>query len=270
MTPRLPTAEFSSLVYGPGGVAVDDPAEAFHEASSLYPNIAPDRLSVLLELARRPELHETLVRASRLQPNRPGIDLPRRSLPRTGLRDLLVRRESGLGSRRVLLGLRDLGVVLAASYGAVERRPGLLRRPVPSGGALYPLELYVVPLEVEGLDDAAYHYDPFHHRLERLSARPEKDVSAAVVDPALVDAASAFVVVTAMFWRSRFKYGLRAYRFALLEAGHTIQNAVLAATALGVPALPLGGFYDRRVDALVGADGLAEAAVYALLLGGRA
>jgi SagB-type dehydrogenase family enzyme len=72
-----------------------------------------------------------------------------------------------------------------------------------------------------------------------------------------------------MFWRSRFKYGLRGYRFALLEAGHVVQNLVLAATALGLPALPLGGWYDRRVDELVGADGLDEATVYVVLLGGR-
>jgi len=89
-----------------------------------------------------------------------------------------------------------------------------------------------------------------------------------LVDPALVDGAAALLVVTAMFWRSRFKYGARGYRFALLESGHVVQNAVLAATALGLPALPLGGFYDRRIDELVGADGLDEATVYALLLGG--
>jgi SagB-type dehydrogenase family enzyme len=76
-------------------------------------------------------------------------------------------------------------------------------------------------------------------------------------------------VITAMFWRSRFKYGLRGYRFALLEAGHVVQNIALAATALRIPALPLGGFYDRRVDDVVGADGLDEATVYAVLLGGR-
>ena len=76
------------------------------------------------------------------------------------------------------------------------------------------------------------------------------------------------VVVTAMFWRSRFKYGARGYRFALLEAGHLAQNAVLASTALDLPALPLGGFYDRRLDRLVGADGLDEATVHAIVLGG--
>ena len=50
----------------------------------------------------------------------------------------------------------------------------------------------------------------------------------------------------------------------------SIQNAVLAATELGLPALPLGGFYDRLLDRLVGADSLDEAAVHALVIGGAA
>jgi SagB-type dehydrogenase family enzyme len=90
-----------------------------------------------------------------------------------------------------------------------------------------------------------------------------------VVDGDLVDRASALVVVTGCFWRSRFKYGLRGYRFVLLEAGHVVQNACLMAAALRLSALPLGGFYDRSFDELVGADGLDEASVYALMLGGR-
>ena len=39
-------------------------------------------------------------------------------------------------------------------------------RTVPSGGALYPLELYVAARRVDGLDEALYHYDPLRHVLE--------------------------------------------------------------------------------------------------------
>ena len=45
---------------------------------------------------------------------------------------------------------------------------------------------------------------------------------------------------------------------------------MLAAAAFDVPALPLGGFYDAQVDALVDADGVEESVVYAVALGGRA
>ncbi|HUK45875.1 MAG TPA: nitroreductase family protein, partial [Gaiellaceae bacterium] len=111
------------------------------------------------------------------------------------------------------------------------------------------------------LDLAALPVGGFHDR--RLD-----DLRAALVEPRLAEVTAALMVVTGVFWRSRFKYGQRGYRFALLEAGHLVQNAVLAAADLDLAALPVGGFHDRRLDDLVGADSLGEAALYALVLGG--
>jgi SagB-type dehydrogenase family enzyme len=87
-------------------------------------------------------------------------------------------------------------------------------------------------------------------------------------DELLVPSA-AVAMISAVFWRSRFKYGARAYRFALLEAGHVAQNFLLAATALALAACPVGGFFDRRVDAFLGIDGLYEASLYLLPVGAR-
>jgi SagB-type dehydrogenase family enzyme len=265
----VPTAEFASLVYGAEGAAADDPAEAFHEASRLYPHIAPGRLAAMIGLARSAELQQTVVRSSRTHKHRPGIELVHGALPGVSLRAVLALRRSSSAPDRRLLSLRDLGAVLEASYAAGPRESELVRRAVPSGGALYPLELYVLALALEGVEPSTLHYNPFRHRLELLGSLDVAAAGAALVDPALTEEAAALVVVTAMFWRSRFKYGLRGYRFALIEAGHVVQNALLVAAGLGLPALPLGGFYDRRLDALVGADGLDEASVYALVLGGR-
>lgn len=266
----VPTSQFASLVYGAAGVAADDPAEAFHEASRLYPNIAPAQLAVLLELAGSSELQETVARSSRTHGHRPGIDLPDPLPLRERFDDLARRRRSARAGMARPIRLVELSTVLAACHVATDLPGGAKRRPIPSGGALYPLELYTVPLAVSGLDRGVYHYDPFRHRLAFLDPLRWADVREAFVDPGLVDAASALLVVSAMFWRSRCKYGPRGYRFALLEAGHLAQNALLAATALDLPALPVGGFYDRRLDALIGADGLDQATVYALVLGGSA
>ena len=260
-----PTAEFASLVYGSSGVSLDDPAEAFHEASRLYPDVAPGRLTALRELARNPELQRTVARSSRTHDHRPGIDLSSTRLGRARLHEAISARRSRAPSTPAQLSRVRLSALLEAAY-----RSSGGRRPVPSGGALYPLELYVAALAVEGVDPGVYHYHPFRHRLERLRGLERAEVAAALVDPQLAEHAAALLVVTAMFWRSRFKYGLRGYRFALLEAGHVMQNAVLAAAAMRLPALPLGGFYDCKLDELVGGDGLEEASLYALLLGGRA
>jgi SagB-type dehydrogenase family enzyme len=135
---------------------------------------------------------------------------------------------------------------------------------VPSGGALYPLEVYVALRR-----DGVHRYDPGLHTLEEHEhGDPWPALEAACPLPGLLDGGSAALLLLAVFGRTRFKYGQRGYRFALLEAGHVVQNVALAAAALDVPALPLGGFYDAQVDELVGADGLEESVVYGVVLGG--
>jgi SagB-type dehydrogenase family enzyme len=260
-----PTAEFASLVYGDAGASLDDAAEAFHEASSLYPGVAPHRLQTIVELTRNPALQETVARASFTREHLPPVDLPAEALGEMRFGDVLAARASRRPAAPAMLPLGAVSTVAGAAYRAANGR-----RPVPSGGALYPLELYICAVAVDGVEPGAYHYHPYRHRLHRLRAIERSDMRRCLVDDELGDRLAALLVITGMFWRARFKYGLRGYRFALLEAGHVMQNAVLAAAALGVPAVPLGGFFDREVDGLVGADSLNEASLYVLALGGAA
>jgi SagB-type dehydrogenase family enzyme len=265
VTRVVPTAQFASIVYGTRGVSLADPAEIFHEASRLYPNVAPVRLEVLEELRRDGELARSAARSSRTHDHRDGVILPVPRELRGRLGEVIARRRSELPGVLRPISLRDLATVLAASYAAAPHGSGL-RRPVPSAGALYPLEVYVVAPAVSGVDPGVYHYDPFRHRLAVLRPLRFADLREALVDQTLADGAAALLVVTGVFWRSRFKYGVRGYRFTLLEAGHLVQNALLASTDLELAALPLGGFHDALLDRLVGADGLDESSLYALAL----
>jgi SagB-type dehydrogenase family enzyme len=266
--PVLPTAQFASLVYGERGVQLDDPAETFHEASRLYPNVAPERLDVLTELSRGAELARTTSRSGRTHDHRPAVALPSPLPLRIRLGEAIERRRSTPPGVLRPIRARELATILSCSYAAGGGADRQLRRPVPSAGALYPLELYVVAQAVGGIDPGVYHFSPFRHTLARLRPLDRSRLRASLAEPGLADEAAAIVVVTAVFWRSRFKYGQRGYRFTLLEAGHLVQNAVLAATQLDLSALPLGGFYDRGLDEIVGADGLDEASVHVLILGG--
>jgi SagB-type dehydrogenase family enzyme len=99
---------------------------------------------------------------------------------------------------------------------------------------------------------------------------PTAELAEATVYREPATACAVFLTVTATFWRTRFKYGLRGYRFALLEAGHVVQNALFAATSLGLAAVPLAGFYDSRMDALLGLDGVEESTLYAVAIGPEA
>jgi SagB-type dehydrogenase family enzyme len=173
------------------------------------------------------------------------------------------------------LKLEWLARLLLCSYGVTrDNSDTAYPRPfrvIPSGGALYPLELYVAARRVEGLDPGLYHYDPEAHELDVLDLGDHLDrLGPYLVQQDLAVEAAAAVLVSAVFFRSTFKYGDRGYRFALIEAGHLAQNALLVAGEMGVSAAPIGGYLDRGVDRLLGLDGIDESVVYQLLLGGRA
>ena len=52
--------------------------------------------------------------------------------------------------------------------------------------------------------------------------------------------------------RTAAKYGDRAERYTLLEAGHVTQNLLLQATALGLGAVPIGAFGELEVQQALG------------------
>jgi SagB-type dehydrogenase family enzyme len=254
---ELPTVQFASFAYGRTAATID-PAEDFHEAAKLYPSFAARQLS----LSEHPALSASMRRSSRRHPHRRRVSLAPAPLHRARLEATLRARRSLPPAPGSTLELADLAA-LATAY---EADPGTGLRAVPSGGALYPLELYLLARRVGGLSAGTYHLDPFDRALELLG-EGTPDLAGAFVDESVADNAAAIAVVTGVFSRSRCKYGLRGYRFALLEAGHLMQTLLLLTTALGIDALPLGGFYDAALDRLVRANGVDESVVYAVALG---
>lgn len=266
----VPTVRLTHVT-GIDDVVTPDPTEDYHEASRMYPGVIDPLVQGGARLERSRELRIAATRSVKRHPGRDVVSLPPPDLRGVALADALAGRRSvrQYGNRELALG--ELATLLYSAYGVTERTPGTTQslRVAPSGGALYPLELYVACSRVRGAEHALYHYDPLRHCLELL--RPldtEDELGPLTPYPELLAPSAAVILVTAVFWRSRFKYGARAYRFTLIEAGHAAQGLLLAAAALGLATVPLGGFYDRFVDAFLGIDGLHEAAIYLLPVGG--
>jgi SagB-type dehydrogenase family enzyme len=255
-------------IYGEEGVSLDDPAETFHEASRISCVALDHRSRGPSLLEHSPELRATVARAAARRSYASTIELPRSELPRAPLGEVVVHRRSQRSFQEQPVSLAQLSVLLQMGYGVTGTGPGEVRfRSVPSGGALYPLDLYAATPAVSGLEERLHHFDPLRGCLELLGPVRRAQLAPLTPYPELVADASVVVFVTATFWRSRFKYGQRGYRFALLEAGHVAQNLLLAATALGLASVPLGGFFDRQVNDLLGVDGLHEAALYVIPAG---
>jgi SagB-type dehydrogenase family enzyme len=267
----LATARVAALI-GADELDGPDPTEDYHEASRIYAGCADPHVTGAQRLETSLELRVSTTRSVKRHHHLPFVPLPPAELGEVPLAVALAARRSRrtFGERPVTVA--ELATLLHAAYGVTGELAGTpqLLRTAPSGGALYPLELYVLPRRVVSLEASLYHYDPLRHVLERLAALPV--VAGADLSPygELLERCGAVIAITAMFWRSRFKYGHRAYRFTLLEAGHVAQNVLLAAASLGLAAVPLGGFYDRTVDALLGVDGLHEASLYLVPVGSAA
>jgi len=266
----IQTVRWVPWLYGGDEPPLDDPAEAYHEASKVYPSTAgrDARGAALLQTSE--EMRRSTGRAVRRWSQVAAVQLPPPALPRVPLAAALNARASERTFSEEPFALAELATLLWAAYGVSHESQDLPLRTAPSGGALYPLELYALVLRVEELAQGLYHYDPLRHVLEPLveAVEPAR-VDALTAYPELVSPAGAVLFVTALFWRSRFKYGLRGYRFVLLEAGHVGQNVLLAASALGAAAVPIGGVFDRRVEELLEVDGVDESLVYALSVGRR-
>jgi SagB-type dehydrogenase family enzyme len=265
----VPTVRLAAVL-GAQDIATADATEDYHEASRMYHEIVDPLVLGAARLERSRTMRVSATRSVKRHAHLPFLELPPADLGQVTLSAAIERRRSirTFGDRA--LRLQELATILHAGYGvtaSVGDTPQAVRT-VPSGGALYPLELYVACRNVQGIEPALHHYDPLRHGLELL--RP-LDGGQALDELSpyheLLESSAAFVLVTAMFWRSRFKYGARAYRFTLLEAGHVGQNLVLAVAALGLAAVPLGGFFDRRVDSFLEIDGLHEASLYLLPIG---
>ncbi len=156
------------------------------------------------------------------------------------LEEALTRRRSIREFREEGLTSEEISQLLWAGQGVTDSR-GF--RTAPSAGALYPLELYVATGE------GVYHYLPQSHRLAMLSPEDSRlrlwEVG--LKQDALREA-PVIIVMAAVYARTEAKYGPRAERYVCLEAGHAAQNILLQATALDLGAVPIGAFYDQKVQ----------------------
>jgi len=120
------------------------------------------------------------------------------------------------------------------------------RRAYPSAGARFPIEIYPVVFNVEGLKPGAYHYNSNNHSLELLI---EKDLGKSTSDfvSSFIENPAMALIMTAVIPRSEVKYGLKAYPFSLIEAGHIGQNIYLLSTKYNLGCCAIGGYVDETI-----------------------
>ena len=163
--------------------------------------------------------------------------------------DSLERRVSSRSFTGEAIAWKDLAeIVRACRVADASRDPE--RRTYPSGGARFPVEVYLIVLRVDGLEPGAYHYAMSAGALEQLWKQDLSAREAEIVSPYVSGAAGA-LVMTSVMARSEVKYGLKAYPYALIEAGHMGQNFALACARTGVGCCSIGGFVNDSLSEIL-------------------
>lgn len=189
---------------------------------------------------------------------------------------------SGRKSRRVFakdpVTLTELAYLLWATQGirnTVQTEVEITFRYVPSAGSRHPLETYLFLNQVEGVQPGLYHYRADLHLLEKIHCDKQytEELKSALCDQNFAATAPVLFVWSAIPYRCEWRYGLKAAKYILLDAGHACENLYLAAENIGLGVCAVGAYDQDLLDELLGfmpgpsAEPEYECAVYAAAVG---
>jgi len=142
----------------------------------------------------------------------------------------------------------QLSQILWAAQGSSDARGRY--RTVPSAGATYPLETFIVCGQncIEEIDKGVYHYNIGSHSLTLHHAGDVRfELAEVALDQEFIYQAPVDIVICALYERTTLYYGRRGERYVHIEVGHAGQNIYLQATALGLATVATGAFSDEQV-----------------------
>ena len=162
-----------------------------------------------------------------------------------------------------------LSKLLVCSYGltaaiSTNAEPHYLRSS-PSAGGLYPAEVYLISRGTSELPPGLYNYQARTHTLVNFWQDQVWTAlqSACFWNPVLENTQLA-IVISAVFFRSVWRYQDRAYRRIFLDTGHLLGNVELACAMTDFRPHLIGGFADEALNQLLYFDAEQEGAIAVL------
>ncbi|HPO52523.1 MAG TPA: SagB/ThcOx family dehydrogenase [bacterium] len=162
------------------------------------------------------------------------------------------RRHSTRSFRKIPLTLNEVSQLLWAAYG----KNAYGKKTVPSAGAAYPFDIYLVAGQVEKIEAGLYLYEAERHVLIPVKQGDLRErLAIASHNQEFIAHAPATIVLVAQFTRTTALYGTRGERYVLLDAGHIGQNVSLQVESIGLGTCMIGAFDDEQVLEVLGVTG---------------
>lgn len=164
------------------------------------------------------------------------------------LEKALLQRRSYRAYKKTPLSIWEISQLLFAGQGVIDGD----RRTVPSAGALFPIEVYLVAGKIKRIPAGIYKYQPQTHQLIKILGRDKREeLAKAAFSQPWVKEAPATIVICGNFETTTRKYGERGKRFVIIEVGHVAQNICLQSTSLNLGSVCIGGFDDEKIRNLL-------------------
>ena len=123
---------------------------------------------------------------------------------------------------------------------------------------------------VERFGQGLYHYRAQDHSLELMQrGQMRSKMVELAFGVEFLHHASYVCIITCVPERFYWKYGVRGYRTAHIDAGVLVQSMWYVATALKLRSLPISGFSDDGVDEFLGLDPQNEFSMILFVVGAR-
>lgn len=148
----------------------------------------------------------------------------------------------------------------------------MLYRTIPQSGGITSVALWLILLRDAGrLKIGLYAFCPHSNSLHSLA----KVVSIDQINPIMqfprknysLENATAILVISSDLDAKSYKYSARGHRYALVEVGCALQNALLSMTDQGISGYPYGGFDDQRLADLLNLSFPMEAPFISVVMG---
>ncbi len=183
------------------------------------------------------------------------------------------------------ISTQDLSDLLFYSSGAIEEEETMYRtpikkyrRPYPSGGGMYSIDLFLAIYNVAGIDPGIYLYQPVSHTVLFVSEVPGLDKflitgrynqDSGQYDEIENLKPAVLLVYVNNIARPRLKYGELCLLLGFVDCGCMVQNASLAAAALNHHFCVWAGFKKTSIETVLKIDGLNKHVIMTALLGGK-
>lgn len=162
--------------------------------------------------------------------------------------------------------IEKLSALLLLTYGItnwnivnrnIDKYPYIkrLKRALPSGGALYPNEIYLYVQNHWGIEQGIYHYNSYFHELSLLRrGKFYRFIEDNIYKEVKVKSEDLIVFITNILDKNSHKYGNLSYRIQTLDTGVALQRFVDVTTGMGDETEIIYNFHDENMESLLGID----------------